>query len=151
MVGMEKYKNVDIEDGKFIQILENLDVVFYKGQEPSPKLLERIREVNPSVSSISKNTISYKEREPYELLKQQRDTTKRDTTKFVMVASTEMSPPLDIIISIVNAAKNNPDMQYLAAISYNTQGEKEIIIRGISERLAKEIERFETLKRQTNG
>jgi len=126
--------NVDIKDGKFIQISE-LDVVFYKGPEPSPELLNDIRKANPSISRIWKNTISYKEPEPYELLKQQRDTTKRDTTKLVMAMSTEKSFPENIITTIVNAAKNNSDISCLLAISYNSQDEKEIIIRGIMERL----------------
>jgi len=132
----EKVNNADIEeDGKFIQILENLDVVFYTGPKPSPELLNDIRKANPSVSRIWENAIFYKEPESYELLKQQRDTTKRDTTKFVMAMSTEMSSPENIITTIVNAVKNNSDISYLVAISYNSQVEKEIIIRGIRERL----------------
>ena len=135
----EKYNadKEDVPDGKFIQISENLVVVFYQGPEPSHELLNEIREVNPSVSGIRKNAIYYKGPESYELLKQQRDTTKRDTTKFVMPMSTEMSCPEDIITTIVNAVKNNPDISYLVAISYNSQVEKEIIIRGIRERLGK--------------
>ena|GEM_PF-2062830 len=151
----EKYENViKIKDEIVIPFSRNLDVVFYKGPEPSHELLEKIRKVNPSVSGIWKNAVFYKDLEPYELLlKQQRDTTKRDTTKFVMAISAE-TPPEVIITTIVNAVKNNPDASYFVAISYDSdrQVEKGYIITGIMERLGlKENEVLENLKRQTNG
>jgi len=142
-----------IKDEIVIPFSRNLDVVFYKGPEPSPGLLETIRKANPSVSRIWENAVFYKDLEPSELLfKQQRDTTKRDTTKFVMAMSAEISPSEAIITAIVNAVKNNPDKSYLAVISCNSQVEKGYIISGIMERLGlKENEVLENIKRQTNG
>ena len=142
-----------IKDEIVIPFSRNLDVVFYKGPEPSPGLLETIRKANPSVSRILENAIFYKDLEPSELLlKQQRDTTKRDTTKFVMTMSAEISPPEAIITAIVNAVKNNPNKSYLAVISCNSQVEKGYIISGIMKRLGlKENEVLENIKRQTNG
>ena len=120
---MEKYKNVDIEDGKVMRILGNLGVIFYhkEPQESFTYILEYLRYL-------------------------------RGISKIVLGRSTKENSPDEIVREVVDVVKKYPDIFYLYAIVYYTKNEKNYIMSSIIEGLGlNENEVFKNLKRQTNG
>jgi len=123
----------NVPDGKFISI-GNVRVVFFKGIEPSPELLNEIKKVNPSVSGILGNAIFY-------------DFGQQRGTLVTSLRTNISSSPAEIARTIADAVKNNSSTPRLIVISYESSDEKKSVINRMRELGLKEDEVLENLKR----
>jgi len=97
MAGNEKYKNPDIEIKDGFTQISENLAVIFYYKEPQPSLTEIYLEYL------------------------------RDMSKIVLGMSTKENSPEEIVRTIVDAVKKNPDIFYLVPIVYNTSDEKTVI------------------------